>query len=113
MPKSKKGGFMGLFKTRRKRDKAGKAPRKGHATLKKKYQKICKRECKKEYPIDFCDYQNNICSWYDADYNRDCNVKSFYKQVSKEDLKNGAIIKKYVSKNGCAHRKNAKIVRLK
>ena len=43
MPKSKKGGFMGLFKTRRKRDKAGKAgkpPRKGHATLKKKYQNV-------------------------------------------------------------------------
>ena len=116
MPKSKKGGFMGLFKKRRKMtktDKAGKPPRKGHATLKKKYQKICKRECKKEYPIDICSYQNNICSWYDADYNRDCNVKSFYKQVNKEDLKNGVIIKKYVNKNGCAHRTNAKIVRLK
>ena len=47
---------MGLLKKRRKMtkaDKTNKPPRKGHATLKKKYQKLCKRECKKEYPIDF------------------------------------------------------------
>ena len=116
MPKSKKGGFMGLFKKRRKMtktDKAGKPPRKGHATLKKKYQKICKKACKKDYPIDPCDYKDNICSWYDSDYNRACNVKSFYKQVSKEDLKNGAIIKKYESKKGCSLGKQTKIVRLK
>ena len=116
MPKSKKGGFMGLLKKRRKMtkaDKAGKPPRKGHATLKKKYQKLCKQKCKKEYTIDPCDYRDNICSWYDSDYNRACNVKSFYKEVSKEDLKNGAIIKKYESKKGCSLGKQTKIVRLK
>lgn len=116
MPKSKKGGFSGVFKKRRKMtktDKAGKPSRKGHATLKKKYQKICKKACKKEYPIDPCDYKDNICSWYDSDYNRACNVKSFYKQVSKEDLKNGAIIKKYESKKGCSLGKETKIVKLK
>ena len=116
MPKSKKGGFIGLLKKRRKMtktDKAGKPPRKGHATLKKKYQKLCKQKCKKEYPIDACDYRDNICSWYDSDYNRACNVKSFYKEVSKEDLKNGAIIKKYESKKGCSLGKQTKIVRLK
>ena len=116
MPKSKKGGFMGLLKKRRKMtkaDKTNKPPRKGHATLKKKYQKLCNKKCKKEYPIDPCDYRDNICSWYDSDYNRACNVKSFYKEVSKEDLKNGAIIKKYESRKGCSLGKQTKIVRLK
>ena len=114
MTKSKKGGFFGML-TRRKRTKVkktNKPPRKGHASLKKKYQKICKRECKKNYPIDLCGYKDNICEWYDSDYNRDCNVKSFYKQVSKEDLKNGVIIKKYESKKGCSLGKNTKIVKL-
>jgi hypothetical protein len=50
---------------------------------------------------------------YDSDYNRACNVKNFYKKVDKQDLKEGAVIKRYESKKGCSLGKETKIVRLK
>jgi hypothetical protein len=113
-PKSAKNPKQKVL-TRRKMTKVKKSNKpviKGHASLKKKYQKLCNKKCKQDYPIDICMYKDNICEWYDSDYNRDCNVKSFYKEVDKEDLKNGVIIKKYDSKNGCSLGKETKIVRL-
>ena len=75
--------------TRRKRTKVkktNKPPRKGHASLKKKYQKICKRECKKNYPIDLCGYKDNI--WCE---NKD-GLKIKHNLSKNDNLRNMALI---------------------
>ena len=109
---NKRGGFLAIFGKSKKKSKK-KSKREEKTSLKKKYSKICKKECKnKKYLGEWCDFNNNMCRWYDSDYNRDCNVENFYKQVNKEDLKKGVIIKKYAHPNGCSQGKGTKIKKL-
>lgn len=104
---------MPLRKRRKVSIKKSSSKTNSRGNFKKKYTKLCKKVCKKDYPVDMCDFKDNICSWYDSDYNRACNVKNFYKKVDKQDLKEGAVIKRYESKKGCSLGKETKIVRLK
>ena len=110
---NKRGGFFEIFGKSKKKSKK-KSKREEKTSLKKKYSKICKKECKNKKYLDECyDFNiNNMCRWYDSEYNRDCNVENFYKQVNKEDLKKGVIIKKFAHSNGCSQGKGTKIKKL-